>query len=404
MKLSEIKIHKQIPKRSLVIFAALLFLLSFITSYYFKVQPFVSNQQKMLQAYIHKQEEDGKELLNDTALMRKLVLKSESIDEFEKIADKEYGVFLFAETISENQDLLFWNNQKILPPNADFDLPDGKYFQHLANGYYVVYKTTLHFKGMSNNIVAYVLIPVLNEYYLQTDYLLTQFVHDKDAMKQIALSSSVTEYPIRSVDNEILFYIKGVSYTNVVTKDKVTIILRITAMVLLLFYFHLVAETLTRKKRALYGIVFLFVCFLVFRLILYQFPGLFALRQFYLFNPTIYATNNFNSSLGDLLINSILITWLVLFTWYNIGPVQKIPSFLKDRLYAAGIIAVFVLIYSTFQLANIVRSLVADSKISFNVTDFFGLDVFTVIGLIVLALLFLHPFQTKMSSRTPSLT
>ncbi|MGZ5189665.1 MAG: sensor histidine kinase, partial [Flavisolibacter sp.] len=87
-------------------------------------------------------------------------------------------------------------------------------------------------------------------------------------------------------------------------------------------------------------------------------------------------------------INSILITWLVLFSWYNIGPVQKIPLFLKGRrLYGAGIVAIFILIYSTFQLANVVKSLVSDSKISFNVTDFFGLDVFTVIGLIVLALL-----------------
>jgi two-component system, NtrC family, nitrogen regulation sensor histidine kinase NtrY len=251
LKLSEIKIHKQLPRRSLLIFAAALFILSFISAYYFKVQPIVSNQQKLIQGYIQKQLEDGKQLLSDSALMRKLVLKSESLEEFKKIADKEYGVFLFAETISDNQDLLFWNNQKILPPNADFDLHDGQYFQHLANGYYVVYKTTLQFTGMSNNIVAYVLIPVLNEYYLQTDYLLTQFVHDKDAIKQIALSPTVTEYPVRSIDNNILFYIKGVSYTNVVTKDTVTILLRIAAMIFLLFFIHVVAESLTRKKSML---------------------------------------------------------------------------------------------------------------------------------------------------------
>ena len=33
----------------------------------------------------------------------------------------------------------------------------------------------MKFSGMSNNIVAYVLIPVLNQYYLETDYLVTQF-------------------------------------------------------------------------------------------------------------------------------------------------------------------------------------------------------------------------------------
>ena len=79
-------------------------------------------------------------LLHDTTLMRKLVLKTESLDEFKNVAGKEYGVFLFAETISDNQDLLFWNNQKILPPDADFNLPDGEYFQQLDNGYYVIRK------------------------------------------------------------------------------------------------------------------------------------------------------------------------------------------------------------------------------------------------------------------------
>ena len=128
--------------------------------------------------------------------------------------------------------------------------------------------------------------------------------------------------------------------------------------------------------------------FFIIRLFLYEFPQLFSFRQFQLFNPTIYAANSFNSSLGDLLINSIFITWVILFSWYNIGPVQKLPPFLTGRrLYIAGIVAIFFLIFSTFQLANIVKSLVADSKISFNVTDFFGLDIFTVIGLIVLALL-----------------
>jgi two-component system nitrogen regulation sensor histidine kinase NtrY len=375
-------------RRSLIGFAAGLFVLSVFSSWYFKVQPTVSHHQRLLEHYIQKQEVDSRELLTDTALMRKLVLKTESLREFEKIAAKEYGVFLFAETISDNQDLLFWNNQKILPPNADFNLRDGEYFQQLANGYYVVSKKTLHFSGMSNNVIAYILIPVLNQYYLETDYLVKQFVHDKEAVKQIAISATPTDYPVVSGENKILFYIKAVSFTNVVTKDTLTIALRVAAMIFLLFYVHLLAEALTRTTRALYGIVFLVFCFFIIRLFLYEFPQVFSFRQFQLFNPTIYAANSFNSSLGDLLINSIFITWVILFSWYNIGPVQKLPSFLTGRrLYAAGIIAIFFLIFSTFQLANIVRSLVADSKISFNVTDFFGLDIFTVIGLIVLALL-----------------
>lgn len=382
------RLHSYLPTRNLLFFAVSLFLLSLLSAWYFKVQPSVNSQQKLLQKYIQLQEKDAASLLRDTALMRKLVLRAESVEEFKRVERKEYGVFLFAETIYDNQELLFWNNQKILPPAADFSLNDGNYFQQLANGHYVVGKTTLRFSGMSNNIIAYILIPVLSQYYVETDYLEKSFIHDKDAINKISISGTSTDYSIKSVNGKTLFYIKAVTHTNVVTTDAVTIVLRLAALLFLFIYIHLFAESITRRKRALYGILFLAVSFIVLRFLLYQFTGFFSFRQFSLFDPAIYATNNFNSSLGDLLINAILFCWMVVFAWYNTGPQQKLPFFLKSwRIYAAGIIAVFILIFSSFQFANVVRSLVADSKVSFSVTDFFGLDFYTVIGFIVLALL-----------------
>lgn len=370
-------------------FAIGLFLLSFVSTYYFKVQPSANYQQRLLQRYLTSKEKDANQLLQDSSLMRKLVLKSESLDEFNLVGEKPYGVFLFAETISDNQDLLFWNNQKILPPVADFSLADGEYFQHLSNGDYVVMKSTLRFASMSNNVVAYVLIPVLNRYYLQTDYLQTRFVHDKDAINKVSISTEPSEYALKGLNGQPLFYLKKVTHTNVQVVDILTILFRIASLIFLLVYIHLVAESIVRKKRAFWGIAFFAVALLTCRWLLYYFGNLFSFRQFHLFDPTVFAANNLNPSLGDLLINSIMIVWIVLFAWYHIGPEQKIPSFLRKgwRIYTVGIAGLFILIFSTFQLANVVRSLVLDSKISFNVTDFFGLDIYTVIGLIVLALL-----------------
>ena len=386
MKFSQL--HSHLPKRSLLFFAVGLFLLSFVTTYYFQIQPSINYQQKKLERYIHSQEKDVSALFHDTDLMRKLVLKTESLEELKSIEEKNYGFFLFAETISDNQNLLFWNNQKILPPEADFDLADGAQFEHLINGYYVVIKKTLQLEGMSNNIGAYALIPVINQYYLPTDYWPTRFVHDKDAIKKISLSDTATPFAVRATDGTFLFYIKRVAHTNVEITDTLTIIIRLCALIFLLVYVHLMAEGIVRRSRATNGIIFLAVVLLIFRILLYVFPAWFSLRQFELFNPLVYASNWLNKSLGDLLINSIIVCWVVLFAWYNIGPPSGLPSFLKGRrVYVGGTIAVFILIVSTFQLANIVRGLVANSKISFNVTNFFSLDVYTVVGLIVLALL-----------------
>jgi signal transduction histidine kinase len=352
------------------------------------VQPSIEYQQKLLQRYVHKEEKDADALLQDNNLMRKLVLGNENLQEFKRVASKGYGVFLFAETISGNQDLLFWNNQKILPPDADFNLKDGEYFQHLTNGYYVVKKSTLKFSGMSNNIVAYVLIPIENQYYLETDYLLTRFVHDKKAVNKISIADKPTQYPIRDLNNKVLFYIKRVAHTNVAVTDTLTILLRMSAFIFLLVYVHLISEWIVKRWRVLYGIIFLTLVLILIRSILYAFPEIFSFRQFQLFDPTIYAANVLNRSLGDLLINSILVCWIILFSSYSIGPGKNLPYFLRGkRLVIAGVVSVIILVFSTFQLANVVRSLVYDSKISFNVTDFFSLDTYTVIGLIVLALL-----------------
>ena len=61
--------------------------------------------------------------------------------------------------------------------------------------------------------------------------------------------------------------------------------------------------------------------------------------------------------------------------------------FRGKRIYVVATVAVFILILSTFQLANVVRGLVVNSKVSFNVSDFFSLDGYTVVAFIVLALL-----------------
>jgi len=381
-------LHNRLPKRSLLFIAVGLFLLSFISAWYFKVQPSIQHQQKLLQQYINKQLKDANALLQDSTLMRKLVLKTESLQEIEKITEEEFGLFLFAETISDNQDLLFWNNQKILPPVADFNLKDGYYFQHLANGYYVVSKTTLRFSGMTNNIIAYVLVPVLNQFYVKTEYLVTSFVHNEDAINKISVTNTPSAHSIKSPVGKDLFYIKEVSHPYVNTIDLLTIVLRSTALIFLFIYTSLLAESIGIKTRPVYGIALLVSAFVVFRLWMYYADHFFSFRQFDLFDPAIYAVNNFNSSLGDLLINAILLCWIILFTWYSIPPEQKTPAFLRGyKLYGAGFVAIFILIFITFQFANTIRSLVADSKVSFNVTDIFALDFYTVIGFIVLALI-----------------
>ncbi len=91
-------------------------------------------------------------------------------------------------------------------------------------------------------------------------------------------------------------------------------------------------------------------------------------------------------SLGDLFVNVVLFGWIVLFAWSKLQ-YQKVFYFKgsEKRKWLIATLSLCFLIGATFLLASVVRSLVADSKISFDVTDFFSLNSYTVAGFFILA-------------------
>ncbi|MDB5196989.1 MAG: hypothetical protein JWP88_1360, partial [Flaviaesturariibacter sp.] len=380
------KLNTRLPKRTLLYTAAILLLISFFTVIYFRENPSIGLEQRKLEHYLHKAEKDFQELSTNKILQSKFVSHTETLEEFQHVAAKAYGLFIYD---TERAELLFWSNQKSLPPLSLFSKPDGQYFVNLPNGSYVVLKKSLVAGG--RRVATYGMIPIVYKFdYQHSTYLKSEFLYDKEAINKISLSEGKTSFAIRSVNTKPLFYIAAQSYKEAGTIDAVTALLRVLAFILLLGYIHFIAEAYVRKRSASEGVIFLFAMLLLFRIFLLVFPNVFSLRQFELFSATIYGNyfSWFNRSLGDLLINAIFFCWFVVFAWFNIGSDWRIPSFLTPkRLLGAGIAAIFCLIIASFQFANVVRSLIADSKISFNVIDFFSLNIYTVVGFVVLALL-----------------
>ncbi|MEO5945536.1 MAG: ATP-binding protein, partial [Chitinophagaceae bacterium] len=122
------------------------------------------------------------------------------------------------------------------------------------------------------------------------------------------------------------------------------------------------------------------------RLIIYYFPLLLNLRQFEFFSPLIYGSNFVQRSLGDLFINVILFGWIILFAWSRLQDKKNYSASIPTKIkWIAGLLALLILVTSTFMLASVIRSLVADSKISFDVTNFFSLNRYTLAGFFILA-------------------
>jgi signal transduction histidine kinase len=366
--------------------AVLLFLISFIfNSYYTRVSS-LAVEKRSITNYVQEQENDFNDLVKDTALLRELILNNESLEEFKSLAKKKYSIFLFAESISEQQQMLFWSSQTIAPSSVNDTLSYGEYFRKLANGDYVILKKFFWLKGMTNKLWAYAMIPVKYEYYIDYQYLKPAFAHSKNAIRRIDISTKPTGYPINSTSGKTLFYIKHVQ--NVLPyNDTFTVVLRLAALLLFFIFSHSLAESVAQKNRSEWrGVVALITILLVFRVTIYFFPLLFQFRQFELFDPSIYAGNFINKSLGDLLINSLLFSWVAVFAWSKLGnKVDRLQRLNEPTKWILGAASLSILIVSTFTLASTIRSLVTDSQISFDVTNFFSLSKYTVVGFIVLA-------------------
>ena len=104
-----------------------------------------------------------------------------------------------------------------------------------------------------------------------------------------------------------------------------------------------------------------------------------------MFDPSIYGSGLVLRSLGDLLINSLLFFWIISFIKSNI----KHASFYNKDLsrfkkWIVLNIAVFAVLFITYATTEIIKSMVADSQISFDVLNFFTLNIYSIIGFVVL--------------------
>ena len=110
------------------------------------------------------------------------------------------------------------------------------------------------------------------------------------------------------------------------------------------------------------------------------------LRQFDLFDPTEYGYKKIFTSLGDLIIRMLLLLWIVIFLRGSYRDRQDV--FIINGKIKKWIIlfaATLLVLSSSYFIAFIVQSLVEDSKISFDVMDFFTLDRFTIFGFLAIS-------------------
>jgi signal transduction histidine kinase len=372
--------------------AALLVLLSFIFSNYWFYTSSPATVQKKLELFLHKGEQQFEVFSADSAVLNLVIINNKDDQSPLKYTDENISLFAYSGKDEKNLSLKFWNNNKILPEARDLQKPDGKYFSKYANGEFEFIKKTFYLKN--RKVVTAALIPVYWNYFFINNYLQSGFPANPNIGKRYEIVSDNAEVYIKTGEGKPLFGLKQKKRVEDSNESVWALTLRILAVIFVLIFINAAALEVVQIKGWVKGLLALVVPVVIFRILSYYFPFPFYFRDLPLFDPAIYASNNLHPSLGDLLINVVLLFWIISFIKFvAINSLKNISDIKGKKGWLITALLCIFLIVLSFTFAGVIRSLIIDSKISFDVTNFSSLTIYSLLSLIILCFIILTFFH-----------
>ncbi|HEY6977160.1 MAG TPA: HAMP domain-containing sensor histidine kinase [Chitinophagaceae bacterium] len=375
----------------LFIAAAWLYTVSFLFTNYFSFDSSPVKVASVLKKYISRQEQHFDELLKDSLLIQGIITNRPSTAKTQLWKD---DIGIFAYTINEpgSPEELYWNTNIMSVGNEDLTRPDGHYAVSYQNSFFELLKKTVQKNNHEYIILG--LIPIHWAYTIENENVQSRFAAYPQLEKSYTISSVNTGTPILNGAGETLFFLH--SKTSTLLNDQpgtASIVLRVIAIIILMIFINSLATELAEQINFFTGFFFLLIIVIFFRTLTYFFHFPFDYSRLDLFDPRVYASSILHPSLGDLMINVILLYWFVSFIKYNVDKFKnidfKLPEVVKKII---GIVSLSIIPLFTIKMAGSLTSLVKDSaetKISFNVTNFFSMNIYTIVSFIIICFIIL---------------
>lgn len=337
----------------------------------------------MVESDLHKKEQTFNQLLQNQTLLNSVFQNELSQQDILYLTNLPYGLYAYT-----NDTIVFWNNNKIL---ADCEPPthnNKNTLYYNERGKFVKKCITIDSTAQTKLVV---LFPIVTLYPIENSYLQSNFV----AAEHIPVSTEVLSrakkgsLPVSDLSGQKVFYLSfnAQALPNWIPAT-IILALIIAALITSIFWVQLITTYYTRKGELGKGLLILITAIAVFRVGTYWIGFPFNLEALPLFRPQLYATSSLLNSLAQLLINALLFLWLILFllrhTPYKFLRQVRLNIFVRVAL--AIVICVAMFLYN-FAYINIIRSLITDSNISFDVSHFYTISTYTIIGLFTIAII-----------------
>lgn len=361
----------------------------YIDNYRQKAESNYEELTRTLQTHLHNKEKAIEKLLANDSFLNSFIKDGFSLEGRKRLDKRDFTLMVYKDT-----SLVFWSDNE-----ADPDVVREKKSEEIDalktnNGWYL-HKTRKI--GRHSFVLLY---RFYTRYQYQNRYLRSSFAPDAGIKNTAEISPKPVQdfAPVKSIYGKKLFYLALHPYTH----NSFTIpVVVLTLLGLWLFFIFLSNqyEWFLDSGRTLAGTLFFALVLILVKILIVdlKFPSF--LQSSLLFDPGVYASSGLFSSLGALLVNVVLL-FVFVFTLSKQMASTKDDVSVTPKNFKSALLfipAFFVLIVFTGFIINIIRSLIIDSNIPFDIANIFHFTWFSLIGLLITSLLVsIHFFSSSM--------
>lgn len=323
------------------------------------------------------------EFVSNQELVNKIFIDSLSLKEFNRLKNLPFYIYAY-----ENDSLIFWNTNSVIGKPNDSSVNNDLVIRN-EKGVFIQKCVRPPFLHSNEKLV--ILFPVLITYPLENNYLKSHFVASRNIPVSTNIvaagTASISGFPVAIGAYNPLFYLQfNILDIQKWSPDLLFISLLLAAALASIWWIQLMAIYLTRKRTPIIGFMITLVIILALRILLYIYGLPFNLDTLQFFSSTLYASSIYLRSLGDLFINTLCILWLVIFITRH-TPYRSYfkPGGNSGIRWAMALCLMVLLLAYVYLFVNVIKSLVLDSSISFDVSHFYSIDIYTVLGILVIA-------------------
>lgn len=361
----------------------------------YQVRHTTSDSEKIVERFrgsLHNREARLNEHINEF-IQQYLISEGESVIQKNRILEykkdfKNQGIIYH---VYDDDELIFWSTNIIPLVNNQVPQKDRGAIQK-KNGWYLFQK-----REIENTVfVAYHLIK--EQYRYQNRFLVNRFHQQLPDIEELFFLSDRPDlgWPVYNLNDEYLFSMvlrrEAALVQTIKTIHIASAMIAVLSMLMVVFFSFRYYSNLFHSGKRLLATLGFGLTLLFFRAVSFLFgiPGVFY--EGTLFSPEMYATSDLFPSLGDLLLNVAVITVLGYFLFYNYRNIEIKPATKKETAIFRGFL-LFTTIYLICGLSlYLIEGLVINSHLTLDVQFIFTLDIYNLVGFLIIGLVFFALF------------